>query len=461
MALRDRAEDGRRLLDRYLFPEPAAAAPGPARWEKAGLVTALLALGVVLQLARIGWTGSLNALWAEDGPIFVQEALAQGFGDAVSSEYSGYLVLVPRLIGEAAALMPLEGAAATVSILSALLIALSGLAVWHAAAAHIPDPLLRGALVLATVLTPVGGMESIDSASYVSWYMLFAVFWILLWRPRTLAGAAWGGLLIVATVLSNPGAWFLLPLAALRALAIRDRRDATIVGAYFAASVVQLVAMARSNYEAVEPLWTSDIWEVLVQRVVAGAAFGLRGAGGLWDQFGWPALIALTACMVLAFAIGLTRSDGRARAFALIAIPTALGMFVLSVYQRAAGTPMLWLAGDAGGHGGRYAIVPVLLVVATAMVVAEGWRRQSSASWKAWPSLAIAGLLLASVAVSYPAGDTAVRGTPAWDDALDAAAVTCASEGGEIATVATSPPGFQMALPCSEIPADSTSPPQR
>jgi hypothetical protein len=460
MALRDRAEEGRRLLDRYLFTEPAVAPDGPARWEKAGLALALLALAVVLQLARIGWTASLNSLWAEDGPIFLQDALAKGFFDSLGTEYSGYLVLVPRLIGELATLVPLESAAAAVSILSALLIALSGFAVWHAAAGHIPDPLLRGALVAATVLTPVGGLESIDSASYVSWYMLFAVFWILLWRPRTLSGAAWGGLLVAPTVLSNPGAWFLLPLAALRAAAIRDRRDATIVGAYFAASAVQLVAMLRSSYEAVEPLWSGDIWTVLLQRVVDGAVFGLRLGGEAWDLLGWPFLLALTACVVVAFALGLRRGDGRGRAFALIALPTALGMFVLSVYQRAAGTPMLWPEGFHSGAGGRYAIVPVLLVLSAAMVILCR-RRPPAGAREAWPRLALTALVLVSVAVSYPAGDTAVRGAPTWDDAIDDAAAACTGEGLLSAAAPTSPPGFQMSLPCSELPTDSTGPPQR
>ncbi|MDQ2632090.1 MAG: hypothetical protein M3Y75_14135 [Actinomycetota bacterium] len=460
MALRDRAEDGRRLLDRYLFLEPAPPAAGPARWEKAGLIVALLALGVILQLARIGWTGSLDALWAEDGPIFVQGALAESLWDAVGAEYSGYLVLVPRLIGELATLVPLESAAAAVSILSALLVALSGLAVWYAAAGHIPDPYLRGALVLATVLTPVGGLETMDSASYASWYMLFAAFWVLLWRPRTLAGAICGGLLIAATVLSNPGGWFLLPLAALRALAIRDRRDATIVGAYFAASAVQLVAMLRSSYEPGDPIWSGDVWTVLLQRVVDGAVFGLRIGAGAWEQLGWPFLIALTVGVVVAFVLGLRRGDGRARAFALIALPTAIGMFLISVYQRAVAPAMVWPEGFSSGNGGRYAIVPVLLVISAAMVIACRQRPRSGGA-PGWPRLAILGLVVVSTAVSYPAGDTAVRGTPGWDEALDAATATCASEPIGVVAVPTSPPGFQMTVSCSELLSDSTSPPQR
>ncbi|HVD86662.1 MAG TPA: hypothetical protein VNB59_04565 [Solirubrobacterales bacterium] len=461
MALRDRAEEGRRLLDRYLFPESPANGEGPARWEKAALTGALLALAIVLQLVRIGWTGSLNALWAEDGPIFVQSAVTQGFGHAIGSEYSGYLVLVPRLIAELATLFPLEDAAASVSILSAAVVASSGLAVWYAASGHIADPYLRGTLVLLTVLTPVGGLETLDSASYVSWYMLFAVFWILLWRPRTLTGAILGGLLAAAAVLSNPGAWFFLPVAALRAFAIRDRRDATIVAAYFAASAVQLVAMLGSAYEGVEPLWTSDIWKVLVQRVVDGAAFGLELGGTAWAHLGWAFLIVLTLGMVAAFAVGLAKAGGRARAFALVALPTAIAMFALSVYQRAVGPAMLWPAHAYGGQGGRYSIVPVLLVVSAAMIVVEGRRRQAPGRRSPWLPLALVGLLLVSAGASFSAADTETRGTPHWDTAVDEAASTCASQGGGDVTIPTSPPGFEMSLPCKQLPSASSATSQR
>src|SRR5690348_11712912 len=69
MPLRDRATAARRHLDRHLFP---AAGPGTevglTRAQFAAVAAGLLAIAVVLQLARIGWTGSLDALWAEDGP---------------------------------------------------------------------------------------------------------------------------------------------------------------------------------------------------------------------------------------------------------------------------------------------------------------------------------------------------------------------------------------------------------
>ena len=462
MPLRNHAAAARGFLNRNLFLDPRPAGPSLGRGETALLAGAFLALAIVAQLARIGWTASLDSLWAEDGPVFLQNAVAHGFFHNIGAEYSGYLVLVPRLIAEAATVVPLRDAPAVVSILSAALVAASALVVWWAAAGHIRSPYLRGALALATALTPVGGLETIDASAYVSWSMLFACFWLLLWRPRTQLGASLAALFIVLAALSNPGIWFLAPLALLRALAVRDRRDLTIVLAYFGAAAIQVVTLARSSYEAVEAVWTDDIWTVLLQRVVDGAAFGLRLGGLGWEHLGWPLLIVLTALAVAGLLIGLLGCTPMARTFAAIAVPTALLMFIVSVYQRAVGTPMLWPADTYFGAAGRYSIVPVLLLISVAMILVEQRSRASANPGRlSWPSAALAGLVAVSVAVSLPAGESAVRGTPPWDTAIDAAAREC--EKGRLAEVVVpaSPPGFGVQLPCTAVGAASDRSPRR
>ncbi len=452
----------RRRLGSFLFPEATAPGSVPGRSETAVVVASLLVLAVILQLLRIGPSASLDSLWAEDGPIFVQGALTGGFFHNLGHEYAGYLVLFPRLVGEAAALFPLRDAPAVVSVLAALAVGASGVAVWFAAAGHIANPYLRGTLALLTVLAPVGGLETIDSASYASWYMLFAVFWLLLWRPRTTTGAVLAALFILLTGLSNPGIWFFLPLAALRALAVRDRRDATILAGFLAATLIQAAVFARSSYDAVNPVWTGDIWTVLLQRVLDGAAFGLRLGGIGWSHLGWTLLIVLLALGVAGLALGLRRSGWSARWVAAIALPTAIGMFVISVYQRAVGEPMLWPAGHYFGAAGRYSIVPALLVVSVAFTFLDNVeRRRGRPSRPSWLSLAAIGLMLVSIGVSFWAGDTVTRGTPTWDAAVDKAALACAGGPAVAVALETSPPGFGVQLPCSEIPAGSGDVAQR
>lgn len=443
----------RARLDGSLFPRVIESRLGIGRGERAVLLLSLLALAIVLQLARAGWTGSIDALWAEDGPIFLQGALTQGFGDAIVSTYAGYLVLVPRLIGEAASLVPLGDAPAAISILSAAVVALSGLAVWHASASHIRNPYLRGALVLLTVLVPVASLESIASAAYVAWYMLFATFWLLLWRPRTDWGAAVGSLFILATALSTPGVWFFAPLAALRALAIRDRRDLAIVGSFAVGAAIQLSVVVFNTEPAVTPLWTSDIWSIYIQRVVNEAAFGQRLGGFAWSHLGWPLLFVLVTAVAAGLSIGAARSNRGARYFVAIAIPTSLLMFVVSVYQRAVGTLMLWPGGAYNGTGGRYIIVPALLLVSAALVLIDvAWRRQPERPRLSLAGAAAIAVLLLAIVTSFDMHDTAIRGTPSWDSALNDAAATCAG-GTEVADIPISPPGFGVQVPCGEISA--------
>jgi hypothetical protein len=461
MPLRDRARAARRHLDRYLFPEPVPVGIGLSRAKVALLAVTLLGAAVLLQLARIGWTGSLDALWAEDGSILLQGAVTHGAGSMLFSEYAGYLIFIPRLIGEIVTVVPLRAAPGAFSVLSALVAALSGLAVWHASSGHIENPYLRGILAGLTVLTPIGGLETIDSASYTSWYMLFAVFWLLLWRPRTAAGAGLGAVFILLTGLSTPGVWFLAPLALLRAFAIRDRRDLAIVLSWAVGAVVQFYAVATSSAEQVTPAWTKDVWTVLLQRVVDGTAFGLRLGGEAWVHFGWTFLAALTVAGVLGMGVGLWKTSRSVRYLAALAIPIALTMFIVAIYQRAVATPMAWPSDGWNGDAGRYSLVPVMLLVSVILAMVDrSWRGRE---WRErpWTGIAVVSVLLVSGLISLPARNLAGRGTPPWSASLGAADTTCSASPEGASTLQISPPGFAMELPCSKVLDSSDADPRR
>lgn len=445
----------RARLDESLFlaePRAVAAAHDGGRGKEAALVAACFVLGILLQLVRPGWSSSLDSLWAEDGPIFLQGALTQGFADAVFTPYAGYLVLIPRLIGEGAALLPLGDAAATVAILSAATVSLSGIVVWYASASHIQSPYLRAALAAATVLAPVAGLESVDSAAYVPWYMLFATFWLLLWRPATTLGAMLAALFVLATALSSPGVWFFAPVAALRALVVRDTRDAAIVAAFGAGAIAQIPVIALNQAEAVEPLWTDQIWTAYAQRVVDGAAFGLRLGGAAWAHLGWAFLGLLLAGGLVALAVGMRRANSSVRWLAALSIPISLALFVLSAYQRAVGDQIVWPQGNYHAAAGRYAIVPALLLLGVALAAIDrSDLRRRGRLMLSWLGVAAVGMVALTIATSFDVSDSAVRGEPPWDDSLRAAATECAAKRVPNAEIATSPPGFLMTLPCEQV----------
>jgi hypothetical protein len=443
-SLRDR-------LDRLLFPAPPRHEPRRlTRLEAAVVVVALLTLGTVLALLRLGWSASLNTVWAEDGPIYLQAALTQNFLHAVFSPYAGYLVVAPRLIAEAATLVPLEYAPAAISILSALVAALSGLAVWQASEGHVRDPYLRGGLALATVLAATAGQETLDSAAYAPWYMLAASFWLLFLRPRTNWGAWLAGAFLLLTGLSTPGVWFFLPLAALRALALRDRRDAILLGGFAVGAAVQVPVVLGQQQGESE--WTSDIWTGFLQRVVDGGAFGQRLGGNLWADLGWPFLIVLGGAVLIGLAIGLRRSVPAASWFAALAIPTGVVMFFASVYQRDVATNIFWSPGSSGGTASRYVLVPTLLLISAAVVLVDGSiRGRRARRGFSWPAAATVAVLLLAVVTSFDMRDSAARGAPYWDDAVRHAARKCVANDEELAGIATSPAPFGVQVPCGEI----------
>lgn len=442
----------RARLDRSLFLDPPTARPALPRREALVLLGGLGALAVVLQLLRLGGTAPLHSLWAEDGQVFLQGAFEKGFWEAVSSPYGGYLVLVPRLIGEVAAWLPVRDAAATTAILATALVALSGLVVWLASAAHITNPWLRGSLVAALVLCPVAGLESIDSGAYVLWYMLFAAFWALLWRPRSGLGAGLGALFLLATALTTPGVWFFAPLAALRTLAVRSWRDAVMVAAYWAGALAQVPVLAHNQESVVKPQWSADIWTAYLQRILDGAVLGLRLGGVAWEKLGWALLVLLLAGAIAGLAIAWRRASTPARWVAAIAIPTSLVMFVVSLYQRAVATEMAWLGGTSFGAGSRYAIVPALLLLSAALVLLDRASRRKGNPLGLSLAGAVAVLAVAlSIGTSFYAGDSAARGTPSWESALDEAAAECNAGVLTTAGVPTSPPGFGLQVPCDRI----------
>ena len=438
-----------------LFPSTPDERATLRRWQLALVLAALFVVAIVLQFARIGWSASLHSLWAEDGSIYVQMSLTHGFWDAVTTTYATYLVVVPRLIAEIAGLASLSDVPAAVSILSAAIVALSGFAVWVASAAHIRNPYLRGTLAVLTVLSPVAGKEAVFSATYAPWYMLFASFWLLIWRPATVRGTVFASGFLLLTGLSTPGVWFFVPLAVLRAAAIQDRRDAAVVGSFAVGALVQIPALVlNQEQQTFDPTWTHDIWTTFLQRVVDGAPLGLWLGGNAWVHLGWPLLISLVLVWIIGLYAGFKRAGAGARWIAAIAVVTSLAMFVVSLYERAAGDEMVWPEGTylGGYRGNRYAIVPALLLVSAALVLLDSaWRRRPRSQRFAWAAGLAVALLAVGLVTSFDQRNYALRGDPQWDAALRAAATECATHPVSDAPITTSPPGWSMRLPCDRI----------
>lgn len=436
----------REALDRSVFlPSP----PDTLRfkgWEGGVILVCFLAAAVILQLFRVGPSSALNSLWAEDGPVFLGGALSHGFFTAVAMPHAEYLVVLPRLIAEVGAIVPLHDAAVAMNITAALVVALSGLAVWFASAGHIHSPYLRALLVVLTVLPPVAG-ETVASPANVAWHTTFAVFWLLLWRPGTTWGACLSALLIFTTGLSTAAVFFLIPIVLLRAVAIRDRNDGLIVGAFGLALAIQLPVTALSNENVSTYFWTDNIFTTFLQRVLNGSVLGIELGGSAWADWGWTFLIAISVAVAVFLAVLALRAPS-GRLFAAIAIATSLAMFFGTSYSRALGNSMTWPPEIYNNVGGRYALVPVLLMISTAFALLDS-RRASGGRLLA--VIATIAVLLTSVAYSFDVKAAPDRGGPKWKTSLDAAAAQCEAKGLTEVAVLVAPEGWTMTVPCDRL----------
>jgi hypothetical protein len=441
----------RRRIAAGLFPERAATGLGLSRLEGSIVVGASLALATALSLLRLG-TDGYRTVWAEDGPIYLQSALEHGF-HAVTEPYAGYLVLGPHLIGWFASLWPIGDAAAVIAIVAAAFAGLSAVAVWFGSAGHVRDPWLRGGLVVATALAATAGQETLDSAAYAPWFMLFGTFWLLFLKPKTWWGAGLAATFVLLTGLSTPGVWFFLPVAALRFFTVgRDRKSWLVLAGWLIGGLVQIPVIM--GQEQGSSLWSRHIWTALVQRVIDGGLFGQRLGGGLWDLFGWEFLVPLCVVAVICLFFGLRRGPVSARWFVALALPTSFIMFILSVYQRTVGPNIYWSPSVSGGTSSRYVMVPALIFLSAIVVTVDGVARDRVRSllgdWRNWLVAGMVGLMLLAVGVSFDMTNSSRKG-PYWHEALTTAANQCVSKGEEGVGIAADPAPFGVYVHCSEI----------
>lgn len=452
-------------LNQQLFVD---SPPGPTitgRRIAAGLGVALA--GALIVLLRVGLTPPLHTVWAEDGTIFLSGSESHSLLDAVQGTYAGYLHLVPRLLAEIPAALPLSWAPAVMAVLGAFVVVLCAFMVWWASAGLLKDPVLRGTLAGMVVLLPVVGYESLANIAFVSWFMLFASFWILLWRPSTLPRATAAGAFLAATVMSSGLGLLLAPIALVRAMAIRDRRDFAITAAFAIGAIVQIIALLHGHplpgethptYDdptADVARWSSDLIPAYLQRVVGGLAFGYYPLSVLWLALSWVLIIILGIGFVVVVGVAVIRSSAPARLFSAIAITLSVAAFLVTGYYRDFAEAMLWQPGLHHTNEARHTILPVLLLLS--VVLTQLTSRPPSLSATNWRRVRVA--VLSAVALLAATGfyvGERFRSEVNWDAQLERGKAVCAATRATSVQLQVAPAGFgEMAtIPCAELRAD-------
>ena len=223
-----------------------------------------------------------------------------------------------------------------------------------------------------------------------------------------------------------------------------------IVGAYALAAAIQLHALAHNNEQVGAPVWTRHIITAFLQRVIDSSVLGLKLGGATWAAWGWPFLVVIVVAVVVYLTALLFRASS-SRLFAAIAVGTSVTMFLVSAYNRApVGDWMTWPTGGYNALGGRYAIIPTLLLISAGLALLDSARPL----WRGRPlaAIATAAVLLVSLVTSFDVRvDATGRGGPLWDESLRTATAQCYSQGLAEVPVPTAPEGWTVAIPCDRL----------
>jgi hypothetical protein len=364
-----RASGGRvRALLAELFPVPAdpPTRSAAARWASLAAQLAALAAGAALLLVRISGRPVWDGIRAEDADIFLAQALAHPWH---LQSYGGYLELVPRLIGQILSVLPIRYAAAGFAMSGALIASGCGLLAYHASGALIGYRWLRVLLGLSVVLLPVAQLEIADNSVNAPFWMLVALFWAVLWRPRSWAGASIAAVVAFATVASTPLALLFAPLLVARAVVVphRVREHAVTIG-WAAGCLLQVPFIVTSHVSRTAHAVPAHSVTYLDHDVIL-PALGWHLAWQLRTAFGLS-LATLIVGGLLAMILGLAvaTQTRRCRVFVVAAVATGLAFtFVAATLSWTPSQPVT-LGMEPGG---RYSTLPILLIDAAVIVAAD------------------------------------------------------------------------------------------
>jgi len=350
-------------------PEPATHRAGYARWALPLAQAAALALGALVMLVRIGGPRpSWDRAYAEDPGLYLPAALAHPWH--LLQSYGGYLQLVPRVIAQVAALLPIRHASVAFAVGGALVASGCALFVYHASAGHVSSRWLRVVLGLSVLLLPVAQLEIADNGVNTIWYLLIALFWAALWRARSRAGAWVAAIVAFAAAASNSLALLYAPLFVARALVLprRGREQAATIG-WALGSVLQVFIIVTSHVSRLSPRDPLNA-VVFYSRDVLLPSLGWHISWHLRDLIGLNGAALLAGGLFAAVLIAAVASQGRrCQVFVVTAVATGL-VFTAVTSAFAWGGPGL-LDTVRVEHGARYSTVPILLLVAAVIVSAD------------------------------------------------------------------------------------------
>jgi hypothetical protein len=390
-----------------------------------------------------------SSFWAEDGQILYQAALTRPVFANLTSPYDGYLQLVSRMAIETTQLFPVADASAVAAVAGNLILALSALLVFHAARGHLRSPLSRCLLVGAMVLLPVAGGELLSNVINLEWWLLFAAFWVVLWRPSARWERAVAGLFCFVTAATTPVAACYLPILAARGAVLPRRKEHAATFGLLAGLAVQVPAIifATGGGGSAYPKSTDHIASLFLIRVASGSLTGVAWTDTIIAHAATAGEILGAAILTALIGLVLASRSLRVYVFAAVALALSVVLFSFELWYRGAG---LWMNGMPAIFGGRYVQTPTLLLLSVLIVAADRLAPTISGRRVSLGVTLVAACLIPAWVSDFQTANWRSAG-PNWPAEVAQATRDCATTSVQAETLAIAPAGWFVVVPCDDL----------
>ncbi len=386
-----------------LFPVAAQQPASRRRLASVVIQVAILGAGAVILLLRVAQIPAWDSIYAEDNGVFLVGALAHPWHLLVP--YAGYEELGPRVIGQfIASFVPLVYASDAYAVAGALIGSASALFLYHASDGYIRSRGLRAALAAALLLLPLAPLDIIDSAVDSPWYPMTALFFAVLWRPKSWPGMAAAALIAFYATSSEIVALIYAPLLLARLVALPRWREHAVTAGWLAGVAVQVPVVLDSYTGGTQRLRSGHLSHpgqviAFYFHNVVLRALGWKLSVHLMQIAGYNGATVIVG-VVLAAGIAWAMAVGgrQVRLFAVVAlvfgfVETAFTATITSYLNEQVPNASFLPAA-------RYSTIPVVLIDAIAILGVDAYlRRHGPVRLPVWSRIRSGSRALVAVAV--------------------------------------------------------------
>jgi len=389
---------------------------------------------------------TVNRIWAEDGPIFLSDALHGSIWENAFAAYAGYLHVPARLVAEVIAALPVGWWAAAIALISALIRVGIAIVAWFATSEYLHSRYWRYAVSFVVVTLPSGSPEVLNNLANLHWFLMFGAVLCSMWTTTTKLGLASRTLVLGAATLADPVTALVVVILLWRAIKGRRVHEWIALGVVLACAFLQGLAVLGGSRGAVLGVDISTLFHLYSLRVLYMSATGTSLAEYLYNVGPFVVLVVVGSVLVLLARGVLVAGPQRP----LVAVCTVSSLVLYSVMMAyvPVGGPLV--PGDEldAGYTGRYGVTASLLVLVAALA---GWAARSNSRRQYWPLLPGFFLTVLYVWALISASLTPIPVTqPGWDVEAARLQSTCLS-GAESSNASVEPAPWEFSVPCQSV----------